>query len=48
MVLPRMPAAAAAGLLVLMGVARTGGVAQVGGYLSEADLTRFEAIGRGA
>lgn len=46
--LSRTTAAAAAGLLVLLGVARTGGVAQVGGYLAEADLSRFEAIGTGA
>lgn len=46
MVLPRAPAAAAAGLLVLLGVARTGAV-QIGSYLSEADAQRFEAIGKG-
>lgn len=52
MVLPRRTpaatAAAAAGLLMLvLGVARTGAV-QVGGYLSEADIQRFEGIGKGA
>lgn len=50
MVLPRRApaaAAAAAGLLMLvLGVARTGAV-QVGGYLSEADIQRFGAIGKG-
>jgi hypothetical protein len=44
--LPRAPATA--GLLMLLGVvARTGAAVQVGGYLSEADVQRFEAIAKG-
>jgi len=48
LLLPRAPAAAAAAsVLMLLGVVARTGAVHVGCYLSEADVKKFEAIGKG-